>query len=268
MGSRSSSLYRRTSRRRYRRNCAIRLPCVASHIPPPIPLTHLSYSSHPLLACFTVQTLGGRVESKVPRQGFMLTQPGSAEAERLRLCWASRDRPERYFVPYSYVEACKIAGTLLKQIFLENGEPIRFYIHPSIANPNARAALSARIAVSFFFLACIGLSWFEGFLCVPVLAILALILILIWSSLCGDMMWRAAFRWRSNGDRAERARYPRRSQYRGLPTPREELSGRSGQIRRVVPVGEEMRGAERGHIYSAHLQESRGTSARGRVSFS
>ncbi|EIM92554.1 uncharacterized protein STEHIDRAFT_47261, partial [Stereum hirsutum FP-91666 SS1] len=98
--------------------------------------------------CDTITTLGGRVESKVPRQGFMLTQPGSAEAERLRLCWNSRDRPERYFVPYSYVEACKIAGTLLKQIFLENGEPIKFFIHPSIANPNARAALSARIAHS------------------------------------------------------------------------------------------------------------------------
>lgn len=148
MGSRSSSSYRRTSRRRFRRNYAIRLPCV-SH--PLFPLTHPSYSSH--IFWHAIQTLGGRVESKVPRQGFMLTQPGSAEAERLRLCWNSRDRPERYFVPYSYVEACKIAGTLLKQIFLENGEPIKFFIHPSIANPNARAALSARIAVSLFVLA-------------------------------------------------------------------------------------------------------------------
>ena len=36
---------------------------------------------------------------------------------------------------------------LLKQIFVENGEPIKFHIDSSIANINARAALSARIMV-------------------------------------------------------------------------------------------------------------------------
>ncbi|KAA1471562.1 hypothetical protein DENSPDRAFT_837586 [Dentipellis sp. KUC8613] len=95
--------------------------------------------------CETITSLGGRVESKVPRQGFILIQPGSPEAERLRLCWTSGDRPDRHFVPYSYVEACKIAGMLLKQIFLDRGEPIKFHIDSSIANINARAALSARI---------------------------------------------------------------------------------------------------------------------------
>jgi len=49
------------------------------------------------------------------------------------------------------VEACKIAGMLLKQIFVENGEAIKFHIDSSIANINARAALSARIMVGFFF---------------------------------------------------------------------------------------------------------------------
>lgn len=95
--------------------------------------------------CETITSLGGRVEAKVPRQGYILVQPGTAEAERLRLCWASPDRPERYFVPYTYVEACKIAGMLLKQIFVENGAPIKMHIHHSIANVNARAALSQRI---------------------------------------------------------------------------------------------------------------------------
>jgi hypothetical protein len=38
---------------------------------------------------------------------------------------------------------------LLKQIFVENGEAIKFHIDSSIANINARAALSARIMVSF-----------------------------------------------------------------------------------------------------------------------
>ena len=94
-----------------------------------------------------MQSLGGRVETKVPRQGYVLVQPGTAEAERLRLCWTSPDRPERHFVPYTYVEACKIAGMLLKQIFVDNGAPIKMHIHHSIANVNARAALSQRIMV-------------------------------------------------------------------------------------------------------------------------
>lgn len=95
------------------------------------------------------QALGGRVEAKVPRQGFVLIQPSSNEADRLKLCWESQDRPERHFVPYTYVEACKIAGMLLKQIFVENGEAIKFHIDSSIANINARAALGARIMVGY-----------------------------------------------------------------------------------------------------------------------
>ncbi|GLB36302.1 putative FAD linked oxidases, C-terminal domain [Lyophyllum shimeji] len=95
--------------------------------------------------CETITSLGGRVEAKVPRQGYILVQPGTAEEERLRLCWTSPDRPDRHFVPYTYVDACKIAGMLLKQIFVENGQPIGMHIHSSIANVNARSALSQRI---------------------------------------------------------------------------------------------------------------------------
>ena len=94
------------------------------------------------------KALGGRVESKVPRAGYILVQPGTAEEERLRLCWATRDRPDRFFVPYTYVDACKISGMLLKQIFLEDGQPIRMHIDSSIANVNVRTTLSARIMVS------------------------------------------------------------------------------------------------------------------------
>ncbi|KAH8100632.1 hypothetical protein BXZ70DRAFT_165025 [Cristinia sonorae] len=95
--------------------------------------------------CETIASLGGRVESKVPRAGYVLVQPGTTEEERLRLCWATRDRPDRYFVPYTYVDACKISGMLLKQIFLEDGQPIRMHIDSSIANVNVRSILSARI---------------------------------------------------------------------------------------------------------------------------
>jgi len=105
------------------------------------------YLEWPHLICI-FQSLGGRVETKVPRQGYILVQPGTAEGERLRLCWTTPDRPERHFVPYTYVEACKIAGMQLKQIFVENGMPIKMHIHPSIANINARATLSQRIMVS------------------------------------------------------------------------------------------------------------------------
>ena len=38
---------------------------------------------------------------------------------------------------------------LLKQIFVESGVPIGMHIHPSIANVNARSALSQRIMVRF-----------------------------------------------------------------------------------------------------------------------
>ncbi|KAF8167949.1 hypothetical protein B0H34DRAFT_38868 [Crassisporium funariophilum] len=95
--------------------------------------------------CETITSLGGRVEAKVPRQGYILVQPGTAEEERLRLCWTSADRPDRHFVPYTYVEACKIAGMLLKQLFVEKSMPTPMHIHPSIANVNARSALSSRI---------------------------------------------------------------------------------------------------------------------------
>ncbi|KAF9480076.1 hypothetical protein BDN70DRAFT_878123 [Pholiota conissans] len=95
--------------------------------------------------CESITSLGGRVEAKVPRQGYILVQPGTAEEERLRLCWTSADRPERHFVPYTYVEACKLWGKLLKQIFLENGIPIPMHIHSSITNPIARSALFSRI---------------------------------------------------------------------------------------------------------------------------
>ncbi|KAF7306750.1 Myb-DNA-bind-2 domain-containing protein [Mycena indigotica] len=95
--------------------------------------------------CETITALGGRVEAKVPRQGYILVNPNTPEEERLRLCWTSADRPERYFVPYTFVEACKISGMLLKQLFIENNAPIPMHIHSSIANINARSALSARI---------------------------------------------------------------------------------------------------------------------------
>ena len=84
----------------------------------------------------------------MPRAGFILVQPGTPEEERLRLCWNSPDRPERYFVAYTFIEAGKVQGMLLRQIFTHEGQPIRMHIDSSIANVNVRAALSLRILVS------------------------------------------------------------------------------------------------------------------------
>ncbi|KAI0704905.1 hypothetical protein BC835DRAFT_1468497 [Cytidiella melzeri] len=95
--------------------------------------------------CEAITSLGGRVESKVPRVGYILVQPGTTEEERLRICWASPDRPERFFVPYTFVDTCKINGALIKQIFFRDGQPIRMHIDSSIANVNVRATLSQRI---------------------------------------------------------------------------------------------------------------------------
>lgn len=84
---------------------------------------------------------------KVPRVGFVLVDFGTPEEERLSACWKMEDRPDRFFVPYTYVDACEANGTLLKQIFIHEGQPIKFHIHPSIANVNARAELSDDIQV-------------------------------------------------------------------------------------------------------------------------
>lgn len=101
-----------------------------------------SFSTYPS------QAEGGRVEGKVPRAGYILIQPGTPEAGRLQTCWQAEDLPERFFVPYTWVNACKTHNLLLKQIFISNGEPIRMHIDSSIANINARALLSNRILVS------------------------------------------------------------------------------------------------------------------------
>jgi hypothetical protein len=157
------------------------------------------------------KSLGGRVESKVPRQGYILVQPGTAEEERLRLCWASPDRPERYLVPYTYVEACKIAGMLLKQIFVEHGIPIKMHIHPSIANVNARTALSQRIMVSE---TGFSPSTFDRNFSVPL-----------------------AFRWRPYCLSSVRSCNSRRPEHRSLPTPCKVISRGPRQVYRILFMG-------------------------------
>jgi hypothetical protein len=97
----------------------------------------------------TFQSLGGRVDAKVPRAGYILIQPGSQEGERLRACWTMPERPDRHFVPFTWVDACRAHGQELKQIFVYRGQPLAIHVHPSIANVNVRDTLAARIIVGW-----------------------------------------------------------------------------------------------------------------------
>ncbi|KAL1741483.1 hypothetical protein HDZ31DRAFT_84797 [Schizophyllum fasciatum] len=85
------------------------------------------------------------VHAKVPIAGYILTAPGTPEEQRLRYCWRQPDRPERFFVPYTFVDACKTARKLIPQLFIEQGEPMQFHLHPSILNVNMRQVIAERI---------------------------------------------------------------------------------------------------------------------------
>ncbi|KAH8835209.1 hypothetical protein DL96DRAFT_1666083 [Flagelloscypha sp. PMI_526] len=95
----------------------------------------------------TILSHGGTVLSKVPNRGYILTDPNTDEEDRLRLCWMINrgERPERFLVPYTFVDACKAKGEMIPMLFGNEGVMLKFWIHPGIANVNARVALSTRI---------------------------------------------------------------------------------------------------------------------------
>jgi len=93
------------------------------------------------------QRLGGRVEDKIPRAGYVLIQPDTPEGHRLKSCWLTSDRPERFVVPYTFVEICESKGILLKQIFIHEDRPMGIHIHRTIANVIVRGNIAAIIAV-------------------------------------------------------------------------------------------------------------------------
>lgn len=87
------------------------------------------------------------MEDKVPRAGYVLINPDTPEAHRLRTCWLTVDRPERFIVPYTFVEICESEGVLLKQIFAYEGRPMGIHIHRSIANVIVRGNIASIISV-------------------------------------------------------------------------------------------------------------------------
>ena len=110
---------------------------------------HASASLSAILAFTSRQAEGGRVETKVPIKGYVLIQPDTTEALRLREHWSSNDRPERHFVPFTWVDACREAGRVLRPIFSDTfGDPLKIHVHPSIANLEFRDALARQILAS------------------------------------------------------------------------------------------------------------------------
>lgn len=131
---------------------------------------------------------------------------------------------------------------LLKQIFVEDGLPINMHIHHSIANVNVRATLGQRIRVSDAMLGAL--------------------------SRCGLMSCEttlAAF-WRgSNSISTICPCDSSRSEYRGVPASGQVLSRRSGQVHRIISVGQEVCGEGRSAVYTIGLQEPRRTPSGRRV---
>ncbi|KAF8529674.1 hypothetical protein BU17DRAFT_8045, partial [Hysterangium stoloniferum] len=75
---------------------------------------------------------GGRIEAKVPLQGFLLINPDTEEGQRLIDCWDTPDRPKRNLVPPTFVDACLDAGKLIPQVFRRDGVSLRINIHSCI----------------------------------------------------------------------------------------------------------------------------------------
>lgn len=73
----------------------------------------------------------------------MLIKPSTLEGDRLKSCWLTVDRPERFIVPYTFVEICESQGVLLRQIFIHEGRPMGVHIHRSIANVIVRGNVAA-----------------------------------------------------------------------------------------------------------------------------
>ncbi|KAH8120088.1 hypothetical protein DFH11DRAFT_32037 [Phellopilus nigrolimitatus] len=95
----------------------------------------------------TIEEEGGRLEERVPIRGYIVIQPGTAEAERLCATWQVEERPHRYFVPYTWVEACKQKGRLIRQIFVDNAFPVKIHIHKTIANVKIREEVADTISI-------------------------------------------------------------------------------------------------------------------------
>ncbi|THH03002.1 hypothetical protein EW145_g6613 [Phellinidium pouzarii] len=95
----------------------------------------------------TIKVEGGSIETKVPIRGYVIIQPGTPEAERLSILWQVEERPYRYFLPYTWVNACKERGRLLSQVFVEKACPVKFHIHKSIANMKTREELCETITL-------------------------------------------------------------------------------------------------------------------------
>ncbi|KAL5535307.1 hypothetical protein ACEPAF_3401 [Sanghuangporus sanghuang] len=95
----------------------------------------------------SIRSNGGLLVEKVPIRGYVVISPGTPEADRLEAEWRVGDRPHRYFVPCSWIQACLECGRLITQVFIKDTYPVRIHIHRSIANVVSRQELADRISL-------------------------------------------------------------------------------------------------------------------------
>ena len=84
---------------------------------------------------------------KVPIRGYVVIKPDTPEAARLIAVWQDNERPQRYFVPVSWIDICRARGKILPRIFVENARAVKIHLHKSIANLNTRDQLADLILV-------------------------------------------------------------------------------------------------------------------------
>ncbi|KAE9410936.1 hypothetical protein BT96DRAFT_805018, partial [Gymnopus androsaceus JB14] len=89
----------------------------------------------------SIRDLGGEIDDNIPDKGYILAELSSPQSQGLLQLF----KPDRWVVPFTYVEACKLEGSQLKPIFLEGGTPMPIHIHESIANLKFRATLYEKI---------------------------------------------------------------------------------------------------------------------------
>ncbi|KAL5495489.1 DLD2 [Sanghuangporus weigelae] len=95
----------------------------------------------------SIRNNGGLLVEKVPIRGYVVISPGTPEADRLEAEWRVEDRPHRYFVPCSWIQACLECGSLIPQVFIKDKYPVRIHIHRSIANVVSRQELADKISL-------------------------------------------------------------------------------------------------------------------------
>lgn len=105
-------------------------------------------------ALIQLQNNGGLLTDKIPHKGYIISEPETADGQRLLANWRKDDKPERYFVPCAFISSCIRANKVHRMIFIDenDGLPIKFHIHASISAKIQRQKCKERILVGVLIL--------------------------------------------------------------------------------------------------------------------